>query len=213
MNEKLDHLIKDLTDKHQAKPFWKGYHFLLALWFFLNLSIFFLETIKSSNLVFSSSTILLGLNIIAAGLSWFFFSLNLNRTFAQKWDWLFLTSLVTLVIAGLNLDYFSGLILYQRPFSFQSADVSCFNHIVLSTIPTAIIFLYFIKNFFVARPLWTIAFLTGHVSLLAITVMELKCHNKEFWHLLIGHQTTYFAIFMIFLSLWALKQKRASLAA
>lgn len=208
MSSKTEDLIKELSSKHNKKPFWKGFHFLLSFWLFLNISIFVFEILNAQSIKLSSSFVAIGLNLVASLMSWFYFTLNLNKSVSTKTEGIFLTLLFALVGIGFFSDILLNLIVTDRsPFTLQKSDGDCFSHIILSIIPMAILFPFFMKNFFITKPFWTIAFLSAHVSLLGITVMELKCHDREMWHMLLGHQTTYLPVFLIFVMIFILKKK------
>lgn len=208
MNTKIEDLIKELSEKHEKKPFWKGFHFLLSFWLVLNICFFVFEILSSSSVQLSSSYMVIGLNISASILSWLYFTLNLNRTVSAKEETIFLILLFALVVTGFFSNMILNLLVTNRlPLTLQQNDVSCFTHIIYSVIPTAILFPFFIKHFFIEKPYWTIGFLSAHVSLLGITVMELKCHDREVWHMLVSHQTTYLPIFLIFVMIFILKKK------
>ncbi len=208
MNARTQDLIKELSAKHEKKPFWKGFHFLLTLWLVLNVSIFILEIATAESLVLGSSYFFFGLNLLGSLLSWGYFTLHLNKSSSAKSDFIFLAVLIALVITGLSADFFLNLISTSRtPLPFQPSDFRCFSHIIYSILPTAVLLPVFIKYFFVEKPFWTIGFLSTHVTLLGIAAMELKCHDRELWHLVLAHQSVYLPVFILFIAIFTLKKK------
>jgi hypothetical protein len=113
MDTKTQNLINDLAGKHQKKPFWKSFNVLLSLWLVLNLGIFTFEMITAKSLILNYSYLLLAINILAALLSWVYFSINLNRSVNKKWDWIYLASLIGLVGLGFGVDFFAGHFLFH----------------------------------------------------------------------------------------------------
>lgn len=210
MKKKTENLIKVLTEKHQPKPFWKNYHVLLSFWLCSNIIFLIIDTLQGTS-GFKASFVFLSLNFLASLFGWFFFTQNLNGQMTKNRNIVVLVSLVFLTAFGFFYSDISGTVFHQRSFALSSDDITCFKHIVFLTLPAAIVYPFFLRNFFVQKPGWMLAFMITHVSLLSITVVERQCSNREFWHLILGHQSSYLGIIILFIAFYILMKKLASL--
>jgi hypothetical protein len=209
MQKKTDELINLLAQQHKPKPFWKNFHVLLVLWLCLDLVVFIADIVRGEA-SFKASPSFIVLNLILSGFSWLFFTKNLNKTSDANWNRFFLVSLFLLVIAGFFYTDYSGFVLHERPLSMHSEDLNCFTHILLLAVPSAILFPFFLKNFFVEKIWFAIGLMAIHISLLSISVVEIQCSGREFWHLILGHQTGYLSIFAIFIGSYTLVKRLTS---
>lgn len=199
-------LINELSRSHQKRPFWKGPRFLLASWLGIYLVVFALEIFTYEDLKLSSSLPFMIALVVGAFISWLIFTWNLNQEKPGVGRWL---GLIAVILGGAFVyDYFAiNLINMGRGAAVASSDVRCFNHIVLSALIPIAVFPFFIKFFFIPRVYWAISFLAVHISLLSIAVLELKCHDREFWHLILGHQSASVAIFALMSFLFFIRKK------
>lgn len=205
-------LIRDLTAAHQKQPFWKQRRVLLGLWFGIYLSTFVIETALFPDLKMTSSLPFLVLLVFGGLLSWFFFTTNLNEANTKAKPFLLL--LISIIGVAFAYDVFlSELILSSRGPAVTHSDVRCFNHIVLSSLIPVALFPFFLKNFFVTKIYWALAFLGVHISFMSIAAMELKCHDRELWHLILGHQSSHLAVFGLMVLVYFIRKKLTSLAA
>lgn len=185
---KTDELIKKLTENHRAKPIWKNAQVLFPGWFILNLLFFLISLLTEDHLQLSSSVPLVILQSVVILLSWMIFVRNLKGNF--QYNGLTIVGMISLAVMTLFIGLKQGVISHNASAAVSIGELSCFSHIMFSIIPSLILFAVLIKNFFVFHP-WSLGAIAAmNLSFLGLSAMELKCHNRELWHLLLGHYST-----------------------
>ncbi len=204
MYKSNDDLIQALAKDHAARPWWQSFHALIALWFSFQVLYFVGLSLLKIDLLDMRSSVLYPAFISAGVLlsGWIFFSLSQGREIKTSSLKLGFVSIVILIMLGLSIEYgMMGTIEHHRALSVTSSDVSCFWHSLASTAGPLLIFPILFRKFFFARVGWAMTFMTLHLALMASLLTELKCPDRELWHLLLGHQTVVLGIgfFMLLL--------------
>lgn len=199
----MDNLIKNLVDEHQKRPKWKEPKTLLSLWCCLHITYFVI--ILSINPGFSVATsfkFFLG-SWFMVFISWYMFNLLLTKSIpepAQKY-------LVFGVVASLFFMGEHKQIVNERGFGFFQSDLNCFLHGTFAALIPILFFPFVIKHFFVPRILIPLLLVTIHLTVMAISLVELTCPSHEFWHLALGHQGIYLGVFVLLLSFYQLRKR------
>lgn len=112
--------------------------------------------------------------------------------------WTLFLGILALMFGSLLFETsFMGTVLNQRGLTLTEGDIKCFWHSVVSTIGPLLVFPIFFRQFFFARPFWALTFMSFHLALLGSLLNELKCPDRELWHLILGHQTPVMGVMMI----------------
>ncbi|GEM_PF-6728553 len=210
MKKTTDDLIQVLTEKHTKRAYWRRPHVLLSIWMGINLIYFAMTIIRFPDLVLNSSYLALGLEAGCAILGWILFTKSLNNPKSSNLN---LALFLGIVIGTLSLVFsFDHSVQHERALSVTSGDWSCFTHTVMSALVPVVLFGALMKNFFVTNTKATLSFFTVYLSMIAVMSMELKCHDREFWHMIFGHQSSVLGIFVLILGAYLLKKKLASAA-
>ena len=213
MDTNQNDLIQKLASSHTKKSFWKKREVLLSLWFGLNLVYFSFLVLFFSKLDPNSSTVFLGLSLLSSLAGWFFFTRLLNSDDSEKNIQFFgISSVIGIVVAAyLYDDFLVHNILHERGLSMTGGDLSCFSHTVLAAGLPLLIGTLLIKSFFVGKRIWAFGFLAFHVSAMSILWTEMTCPDREFWHLIVGHESSFIGAFVLVIFLAYLTKRRASL--
>lgn len=192
-----DQLIQKLVIKHTPRRWYKTPLVLFGLWFCFHITYFVgLGLMKFDMLSLGSSSlyiVFVSVGIIVSGAIFIHIGrhLELKVSFFNLW----MVALIVWVGAALFIEsYVMMTISHVRTFSVTQSDLTCFLHSVASTIGPALLFPIFFKNFFITHPKWAMTFMSIHLSLMGSLLNELKCPDRELWHLLLGHHTIYFGV-------------------
>jgi hypothetical protein len=213
MNESNNALIQALVAGHTRRPWWKSLQGLLTVWFSFNVIYFIALSLLKLNLITLRSSFLypflLLLGVIISG--WVF--AHLARSSDEKASSLssVLFLILSLIFVGFSLEYGLGHILHQREISLTAGDFNCFWHSVASSAGPVLLFPILFRKFFIQRPGWAITFMSIQISLMASLLTELKCPDRELWHLLFGHQTVVVGVGLIILGITLIGQNLFSL--
>jgi hypothetical protein len=213
MNESNNSLIQSLVAGHTRRPWWKSLQGLLTVWFSFNVVYFVALSLLKLNLITLRSSvlypILLSMGVIISG--WVF--AHLARSSDDKASSLssVLFLILSLIFVGFSLEYGMGNILHQRELSLTAGDFNCFWHSVASSIGPVLLFPVFFRKFFFQRTGWAIAFMSFQISLMASLLTEMKCPDRELWHLLFGHQTVVVGVGLLILGITLIGQNLFSL--
>lgn len=211
MKQTTDELIHKLTQDHKPRPWWKKSSVLLSIWFSFNLTYFLLTTIFYEDLILMSSVLSFSLAILSSLLGWLFFTRFLNDDNKKGMIFLGLLSFIAL-IPFFHDTFMTQTIYYDRGLSVTEGDWICFTHSLLGSLLPILAFPVLIKNFFVPKFKWMVLFFVLHTGLMGIVTMELKCHDRQFWHLIMGHQSSLLGMFALTLGLYLLMKKLTSAA-
>jgi len=101
-------------------------------------------------------------------------------------------------------------ILHERSLSLVAGDLSCHGHTLAVAILPLCVSAVLSRFFFVAQKRSAALFLAVHVTALSVLWTEMSCPDREFWHLLLGHQASVVGVFGIAIFLMYLSRVRAS---
>lgn len=184
---KTDDLIQSLVKKHESRPFWKVSVVLTMFWLLINafsfaLIFFFM---KNTETTMSLSSWTFHLIILAA--TWFFFLKNLNYDF--RYNTAAIAGVLLLIVISTSLGLINGDIHKTQQANFSFSEFNCFRHILLATLPSLIFFPFVLKNFYVFNRGALAILAAGHLGYMSLALIEFKCQNRDFWHLILGHDT------------------------
>lgn len=197
MIESSDKLIKQLVAEHSPRPWWKTPILFFGIWFVSQLIYFAgLGFFKFDSLVIRFSLVyiyFITFGILISGAVFFHLSRHSKpgASFFKIWMMIFI-SLMSLAL--ITESQVMGTVNHARSFSITHSDFTCFWHSVASTIGPVILFPLIFKQYFFSHPKWSMTFMSIHLSLMGSFLTELKCPDRELWHLILGHQTTFFGV-------------------
>lgn len=214
MEKLTQDLIAKLSQDYGARPWWKNPKTLFLIWFSLHIFYFLcIGYFKADTLVLRSSTIYVLFQLLGSFFSGVLFIFLYRQTELEDF-WVKIIGIVILFwIAGSLYieDFFMRTILHQREFSFTDGDVSCFWHATISTIGPTVLFPVLFRQFFFVRPYIAMMTMSVHLAFLGSFLNELKCPDREMWHLILGHQGPIFGVFTFILLFTFLGQRRSFL--
>lgn len=194
------HLIKELAKNYRHRPWWKNPSTLFLLWFGFHLVYFLvLGFLKADMIVLRSSPLYLVFQITGAALAGFLF-IKLYRSQTHLSPWMERAPLLIVMIMVIFFfveNYLPGSIQHSRSFGFMKSDFNCFWHAAVSTVGPIVFFPFLLRNFFFSRPIFASVLMSFHLAFLAGLLNELKCPEREFWHLVLGHQTPVIGIALL----------------
>lgn len=201
--EQNQELIKKLVSDHEARPKWKEPRTLLSLWCCLHVIYFIvLLSIYPGFSVAASFKFFLG-SWFMVFMSWYMFNLLLTKNIpesAQKY-------LAFCVLGALIFMGEEKQIVNLRGLGFFKSDLTCFLHGTAAALLPILVFPFVIKQFFVPRIFLPMVFVTIHLTIMAISLVELTCDSHEFWHLMLGHQGIYLGIFGLLFGFYQLRKR------
>lgn len=204
MNESNTELIEALTRDHGARPWWKSFYALFAIWFSFHLLYFTgLSFLRLDILELRSSA--LYLVFVSVGMlfsGWIFILLARGTELKTSFLKMGLISIIIWMISGIFFEYaVMGSIDHHRAMSVTTGDMNCFWHSVASTALPLLVFPLLFKNFFFARPVWAMTFMSFHLAFTGSLLTELKCSDRELWHLFLGHQTVVIGVVILMVAI------------
>ena len=213
MEQSIKNLIQDLSKDYGPRPWWKNPRTLFLIWFVSHIAYFLSLGLMKSEAIILRPSLLFVILEVSGGVFTFALFIYLSRHPELKTSWMKTSlGLAILWIAGSVVieNSFMGTILHERSFSVTSGDFSCFWHTTISTIGPLLLFPLVFRNFFFARPLSAMTLMTFHLAFLGLILNELKCADREFWHLLMGHQTSVIGIGLLMLGITFVARKQFS---
>lgn len=205
----MNELIQKLSHNHEKRPVWKNRLTLLIGWAGFNFIYFFSMSLFGKDLSLSSTFLFPVTMFLVSILSWLLFSQFLNQE-SEKPAFLFGGLLFTVVLGAFLYENFEGhSILHQRGFSFTNGDFNCFFHSVLRAMVPAIMFPFLMKQFYVIQNNAALFIGAIHLTMMSLILTELRCADREMWHLLLGHQSSLIGISLFLLGIFYLFRKKA----
>ncbi|MDH4468040.1 MAG: hypothetical protein QE271_08280 [Bacteriovoracaceae bacterium] len=195
----MKNLIDKLVVEHRPQKWWERPFAFKALLLSSTLAMIFLNLLLVKKIYFFNSSLYLVFLLMGTLISWLAFTSLLNPIRSSQTFWTsILGSLMIGVILNLVLENFiSQTIAHQRNLSLRIEDWSCFWHTVLiGSLPIILLFATF-RNFFIPNPRKTIVLFSLSTVFSALVVTEISCPNREWWHLLFGHQTSILGIMFV----------------
>lgn len=213
MEHSIKNLIQDLSKDYGPRPWWKNPRTLFLIWLVFHCTYFLsLGFMKSEAIILRPSLLFVFLEVSGAFFTFALF-IYLSRHPELKTSWMKTAIGLTIVWIASSIaieNSFMGTILHERSFSVTSGDLSCFWHTTISTIGPLLVFPLVFRNFFYARPLWAMTFMTLHLTFLGLILNELKCPDRELWHLMMGHQTSVIGVGLLMMVITFVVRKRFS---
>lgn len=212
--KKTTDLIQEMTYDYGPRPWWKNPKIFFLIWFFFHIIYFLaLGILKSEAIVLRSSVVYVLLEISGAilfgGLFIYFY-----RHHELKEYWIKVILVLSLLWMGVSLfieNSFMGTILHERTFSVTKGDFNCFWHAIVSTAGPLLLFPVLFRQFFFARPVLAMTTMSIHLAFLGSLLNELKCPDREMWHLVLGHQTSFLGVGLLMMMIIFAVQKRSFL--
>jgi hypothetical protein len=160
-----------------------------------------------------SSLIFMGVVLLSSLASWFCFAQELNAEDNslrhRPLGLFFILGLIIIAFAIETLGFHN--VLQGRSISLLGSDLNCFGHIVASSIVPALLSVFLTRNFLVLNKFWSSLFVSFHVAALGIVWIEMNCADREFWHLMFGHQSSVIGVLIFFMVTDYFSRARASL--
>lgn len=103
---------------------------------------------------------------------------------------LFLLPLMTLLLS----TFFLPSIGFSRSAQLSSGDVDCLSHALLGACLLVALSFFVIRHYFIAQPVSITLCLSSFTGGLILLWLEMCCQDREFWHLLNGHQSSLLVI-------------------
>lgn len=210
----MNDLITTLSEKHAKKAWWKETSTMLTLWFVFHLIYFVgLGLSMGSDIQLRSSALYLffiTLGVVASGAIFITITqhLNLKRSFFKMW----LGAIVLWMGGGFLIEnFFQNTILHQRNLSLTQTDLTCFWHGTLTTLGPVLIFPFIFKHFFTTQKKWALTFMSLHLAFMGSLLIELQCPDREMWHLILGHQSSFLGVGACLIVITLYAQKLVSL--
>ncbi len=173
-------LIDRLVKAHEKRPWWKPV--LRPLWFVSLILWYAAIAFMGRGVDFHSLYLVSGI-LMALTVAAFSYYCSLNHFHVPR----FLPALsFVFLMAGLILDksFQSG-----RGFTPQASDFNCFLHACLYSLVPVILFPMIDRQFFVAeKRIHNISILLT-LAFAGVFMIELKCSNLDFEHIILGHMT------------------------
>ncbi len=204
----MNELIQKLSQEHGKKPFWKNKFVLFVGWPLFNFIYFLMLGLPGNTLTLNSTIIFPSIMFLLSLGSWLFFIQLLNQE-NKKSIWLFPLIAFLFICTGLVYENFSAnTIIHDRSFSVTSGDLNCFYHSVLRSLLPALMFPFLMKQFYVIQKNTAIILGAIHLTMMSLILTELRCANREMWHLVLGHQSAVIGVgVMMFCFLFLIKKK------
>jgi hypothetical protein len=204
----MNELIQKLSLEHEKKPVWKNRLPLLIGWASLNFFYFFVMGLFGQGLSLHSTIVFPLVMFLVSFICWILLSQFLNQE-SEKPISLYIGAPFAIIIAGLVYENYSGhSVLHNRSLSITTGDMNCFYHSVLRSLLPAFIFPFIMKQFYVVQKNSALAIGAVHLTMMSLILTELRCANREMWHLILGHQFAFIGIGFFMLCFYYLIKKK-----
>lgn len=213
MEDSDSKLIQNLIAHHGPRPWWKNPMILFGIWFLVH-SVYFLGLglLKADTLILRSSWIYLFFSLTGVLVSGFLFihiTRNVDLKLSHLVAWI-IVFIFWILLALLIESQLMGTIMNTRTETMTYNDFNCFWHSVISAVGPILVFPIVFKHFFVSQPNWAISFMGIHLAFMGSLLTELKCPDRELWHLLLGHQTSFLGVVLLLVIVTYLRRKLIS---
>ena len=214
MEKSTTDLIQELAHNYGPRPWWKNPKRVFVIWFSFHIIYFLvLGVLKSDSIYLRSSMVYVLFEISGAILSGGFF-IYLYRYYELKDIWSKAILIMIMFWMGASFlieDLFMGTVLHGRALSVSIGDFDCFWHATISAVGPLLIFPVLFRHFFFARPVLAMAIMSCHLGFLGSALNELNCPDREMWHLILGHQTSFIGVGLLMMMIIFVLQRRAFL--
>ena len=193
MGKSTSDLIQGLVQNYKPRPWWKKTFALFLIWFSFHITYFLIIGFFQSESIFLRSSAfyvvseMIGSLITGFMFIYLFLHPELKENSIKK---MLIFALCWMAISLFIESYFMKTTSNARGLSLNSGDMSCFLHSTIVTAGTLLVFPFIFRHFFFARPKSAIAIMSIHLAILGSGLNELKCPDREVWHLILGHQTS-----------------------
>ena len=205
----MNELIQKLSSEHDKRPAWKHRPALIISWGSFNFIYFFSMGLFGQDLSLSSTIFFPVTMFMVSVLSWVLFSQFLNQE-EEKPGYVYGALLAAVILGAFLYENFSAhSILHNRTLSLTSGDYYCFFHSVLRTIFPALLFPFLMKQFYVIQKKTALFIGAIHLTMMSLILTELRCADREMWHLILGHQSSLIGIIIILFLIFYVFRKKA----
>lgn len=204
----MNELIQKLSQNHDKRPIWKQRAILLTGWGSFNFIYFLLMSFFGKDLSLSSTVFFPLTMFLVSILSWVLFSQFLNQETDKPVVAYGVVLLVFVIGALLYENYEAHSILHQRHIGFTNGDFNCFYHSVLRALLPSLLFPFLMKQFYIVQKNGAMIVGAVHLTMMSLIVTELRCADREMWHLILGHQSSLIGISLLLIGMSYLFRKR-----